>query len=39
MDEFERQLAALRSAIQSDDSAAVEKLLTAAKKNRDALGS
>ena len=37
--QYERQLAALRTAIQQDDQATLQELLTLAKKNRDALGS
>ena len=39
LDRFEQQMATLRAAIEKDDEAALEKLLAAAKKNRDALGS
>lgn len=39
LDQFERQLAALRGALQNQDAEALERLLTVAKKNRDALGS
>lgn len=39
LDRFEKQLAALRAAVQQGDAAALEDLLMAAKKNRDALGS
>lgn len=37
--EFEKHLAALRTAIEQNDAPAMERLLAAAKKNRDALGS
>lgn len=39
LDQFEKRLAALRDALQAQDHATLEDLLTAAKKNRDALGS
>jgi prephenate dehydrogenase len=39
LEQFEAQLAALRTAVQQGDAAALENLLAAAKKNRDALGS
>jgi prephenate dehydrogenase len=37
--EFEKHLAALRTAIEQNDAPAIDRLLAAAKKNRDALGS
>jgi len=39
LDRFGQQITALRGAIEKGDEAALEKLLAAAKKNRDALGS
>lgn len=39
LDQFGRQLHAFRTALERDDAAALEELLTSAKKNRDALGS
>jgi prephenate dehydrogenase len=39
LDQYGRQLTALCSAIQQSDDVALERLLAAAKKNRDALGS
>ena len=39
LEQYQRQLAAFRTAIQQRDEAALENLLSQAKKNRDALGS
>ena len=39
LDRFEQQMATLRAAMEKGDEAALDKLLAAAKKNRDALGS
>lgn len=39
LDQFQQNLAALRSGLEQDDTSQLERILTLAKKNRDALGS